>query len=180
MFGTAERLRCIERQEADAQEGLVEGSVGSGEADDHLFRQRCVFTPRASADEAQLYDRRGALSEWCCAMMGQTEYQGVRYVFLLLASENARSYLYSLASLARVFQDDSRMERLAAAESLPDFRRELKSVFGGDGVKPRRRHDRFNNLILKEAAKIAKGANCTSVLVFGDTFGGGSRSGANV
>ena len=102
---------------------------------------------------------------------GQIEYQGIRYVFLLLASENARSYLYSLASLARVFQDDSRMERLAAAESLPDFRRELKSVFGGDGVKPRRRHDRFNNLILKEAAKIAKGANCSSVLVFGDTFG---------
>ena len=73
---------------------------------------------------------------------GQIEYQGIRYVVLLLASENARSYLYSLASLARVFQDDLRMERLAAAESLPDFRRELKSVFGGDGVKPRRRHDR--------------------------------------
>ncbi len=108
---------------------------------------------------------------------GQTEYQGIRYVFLLLASEKARSYLYSLASLARVFQDDSHMERLAAAESLPDFRRELKSVFGGDGVQPRRRHDRFNNLILKEAAKIAKGANCTSVLVFGDTFGGGVEVG---
>ena len=73
---------------------------------------------------------------------GQTEYQGIRYVFLLLASEKARSYLYSLASLARVFH-----------------------------------HDRFNNLILKEAAKIAKGANCTSVLVFGDTFGGGVEVG---
>ncbi len=108
---------------------------------------------------------------------GQNEYQEIRYVFLLLASENARSYLYSLASLARVFQDKTHMERLAAAESLPDFRRELKSVFGGDGVKPRRRHTRFNNLILKEAAKIAKGANCTSVLVFGDTFGGGVEVG---
>jgi DNA integrity scanning protein DisA with diadenylate cyclase activity/mannitol/fructose-specific phosphotransferase system IIA component (Ntr-type) len=108
---------------------------------------------------------------------GQKEYSDIRYVFLLLAAENARNYLYSLASLARVFQDKAHMERLAAAESLPDFRREVKSVFGGDGVKPRRRHNRFNNLILREAAKIAKGANCSSVLVFGDTFGGGVEVG---
>jgi diadenylate cyclase len=108
---------------------------------------------------------------------GQKEYREIRYVFLLLAAENARSYLYSLASLARVFQDKAHMERLAAAKSLPDFRSEVKSVFAGDGVKPRRRHNRFNNLILREAAKIAKGANCTSVLVFGDTFGGGVEVG---
>jgi len=109
---------------------------------------------------------------------GQVEYQEIRYVFLLLASEQARNYLYGLASLARVFQDKAHMERLASAESLKDFRRELKAVFGGDGAKPQRRHDRFNNLILKEAAKIAKGANCTSVLVFGDTFGGGAEVGS--
>jgi diadenylate cyclase len=109
---------------------------------------------------------------------GQKEYSEIRYVFLLLAAENARNYLYSLASLARVFQDQAHMQRLAAAESLPDFRRELKAVFGGEGVKPRRRHDRFNNLILREAAKIAKGANCSSVLVFGDTFGGGVEVGS--
>ena len=109
---------------------------------------------------------------------GQKEYGEIRYVFLLLAANNARSYLYSLASLARVFQDVSHMERLQSASSLPDFRRTLKSVFGGEGSQPRRRHDRFNNLILKEAAKIAQGANCTSVLVFGDTFGGGVELGA--
>lgn len=109
---------------------------------------------------------------------GQKEYSEIRYVFLLLAAENARNYLYSLASLARVFQDQAHMQRLAAAESLPDFRRELKAVFGGEGLKPRRRYDRFNNLILREAAKIAKGANCSSVLVFGDTFGGGVEVGS--
>ncbi|MGJ8649992.1 MAG: PTS sugar transporter subunit IIA [Opitutaceae bacterium] len=108
---------------------------------------------------------------------GQKEYQEIRYVFLLLAAENARSYLYGLASLARVFQDEAHMAKLNAAKSLPEFRLELKSVFGGDGNKPRQKHNRFNNLILKEAAKIAKGANCTSVLVFGDTFGGGVEIG---
>ncbi|MGC6424203.1 MAG: PTS sugar transporter subunit IIA [Lentimonas sp.] len=108
---------------------------------------------------------------------GQNEYQEIRYVFLLLAAKNARSYLYGLASLARVFQDQSYMERLQSAKDLPSFRKELKAVFGGDGKTPKQKHNRFNNLILKEAAKIARGANCTSVLVFGDTFGGGVEIG---
>ena len=108
---------------------------------------------------------------------GQNEYQKIRYVFLLLAAKNARSYLYGLASLARVFQDQSRMSLLEAAKDLPSFRKELKAVFGGDANSPKQKHNRFNNLILKEAAKIARGANCTSVLVFGDTFGGGVEIG---
>ena len=108
---------------------------------------------------------------------GRREYEEIRYVFLLLAAENARNYLYSLASLARVFQDKSHMERLDAAQSLQDFRKEIKAVFAGDDTKPQRKHDRFNNLILRETAKIAKGAGCTSVMVFGDTFGGGVEIG---
>ena len=108
---------------------------------------------------------------------GRREYQEIRYVFLLLAAKNVSSYLYSLASLARVFRDNSHMERLKSARELSDFRRELKQVFGGEAGKPRRRHNRFNNLILKETAKIAKGANCTTILIFGDTFGGGVEVG---
>ena len=108
---------------------------------------------------------------------GQSAYKEVRYIFLLLASENARGYLYSLASLARVFQDTGHMNRLVAASELPEFRRVLKLVFAGEEGKPRQRHNRFNNLILQEAAKIAKGAQCTSVLVFADTFGGGVEVG---
>jgi DNA integrity scanning protein DisA with diadenylate cyclase activity/mannitol/fructose-specific phosphotransferase system IIA component (Ntr-type) len=108
---------------------------------------------------------------------GQKEYQEIRYIFLLLASENARSYLYSLASLARVFQDKGHMERLRAAADLSFFRKELKLVFAGEEAKPRHRYNRFNHLILREAAKIAKGAQCTSVLVFADTFGGGVEVG---
>ena len=79
----------------------------------------------------------------------------------------------TLSSVARILQDKTNTERLGAADSLAEFRKVVKLVFGGDGVKPRKRHSRFNNLILKEAAKIAKGSNCSSVLVFGDTFWGG-------
>ncbi len=110
---------------------------------------------------------------------GQSDYRNIRYVFLLLAAENARSYLYGLAALARVFQDATQMGRLNAAQKLADFRREVKQVFSGEGEKPKRRHNRFNNLILREATKIAKGAGCSTVLVFGDTFGGGVDFGPN-
>lgn len=109
---------------------------------------------------------------------GQSEYKDIRYIFILLASEHARSYLYSLASLARVFQDSGHMERLRAAKDIKVFRKELKQVFAGEETKPRHRHNRFNNLILREAAKIARGAECTSVLVFADTFGGGVEVGS--
>lgn len=104
---------------------------------------------------------------------GQSVYAEVRFIFLLLASENARSYLYSLASLARVFQDMGSLDRLAAASKLSDFSRVLKLVFAGEEGEPASRHNRFNNLILSEASKIADGASCTSVLIFADTFGGG-------
>lgn len=108
---------------------------------------------------------------------GQKEYRSVRYMFLLLASENTRNYLNSLAATARVFQDKTNIQRLDSAESLTSFRQTVKAIFSGDGAKPRRRHNRFNNLILKEAAKIAKGSNCSTVLVFGDTFWGGADVG---
>ena len=108
---------------------------------------------------------------------GQSEYQKIRYIFLLLAAHNTRNYLNNLAAIARLFQDKTNMERMSQAESLKDFRQMVKSVFGGDCVKPRRRRSRFNSLILKEAAKIAKGANCSTVLVFGDTFWGGADVG---
>ncbi len=108
---------------------------------------------------------------------GQSEYQEVRYVFLLLAAQNTRNYLNSLAVIARVFQDKVNLERLSAAKSLKNFRQVIKAVFGGDHEKPRRRRSRFNNLILKEAAKIAKGSNCSTILVFGDTFWGGADVG---
>lgn len=104
---------------------------------------------------------------------GQRDYPEIRYVFLLLAAENARSYLYGLAALARVFQDSAQMGRLQNAQALVHFRKELKSVFGGEGRTPIHGHNRFNFLMLKEAAKIARGSKCSAVVVFGDTFGGG-------
>ena len=71
-----------------------------------------------------------------------------------------RSYLYSLASLARVFQDRSYMQRLDQA-GIEGVSPAAEIGLRGRGTAPKQRHNRFNNLILKEAAKIAQGANCT-------------------
>lgn len=106
------------------------------------------------------------------AYEGQPEYEEVRYIFLLLAAENVKDYLNSLSSLASVFQNARYMDRLAAASKLSDFYKELKSVFDGSKVKPKRRLNRFNKLILSAATKIAKGTECTSILVFADTLDG--------
>ena len=109
---------------------------------------------------------------------GQSEYREVRYVLLLLAARNTRNYLNGLASIVRVFKDGATMARMDDARSLKDFRQIVKSAFSGDDFKPRRRHNRFNKLILKEAAKIAKGANCNTILIFGDAFADGADFGA--
>jgi len=104
---------------------------------------------------------------------GMDSKEQVRLIFLLLAREGEKNYLNVLASLARIFQDKSTIERFVNAEGLDDFRTEVKKAFGGGAEEKDGKENKFNRLILREAAKIAKGAKCTAVLVFGDTFAGG-------
>lgn len=104
---------------------------------------------------------------------GQGDYREVRQIYLLLANEKARNYLNVLASLARVFQDPKLMTRLQGAQPLSDFQAEVKRVLGGDSIAPETRHNKFNRLILKEAETVGRGAKCSSILIFGDTFAGG-------
>ena len=95
-------------------------------------------------------------------------------------TENARSYLYGLAPLARVFQNKSHMERLNASVGLSDFRRAEASFRWGVGSAEAASQSIQQLDFEGEASKIArKGANCTTVLVFGDTFGGGVEVGTN-
>ena len=109
---------------------------------------------------------------------GGDDYQDLRLIFLMLAAENEKSYLTILASLARIFQDRSLLERLIEAPSLEAFRDEVLKVFGGGDGRPSLQDTKFNRLILNEAVKVAKGAQCSAVLVFGDTFAGGTDLGS--
>jgi len=104
---------------------------------------------------------------------GHSEYEDVRLVFLLLASDQERSYLNVLASLARTFQEHGAIERLTGAKDLETLRDAVVDVFGGTPDKKRAKDNKFNRLILRESVKIARGAKCSAILVFGDTFAGG-------
>ncbi len=103
---------------------------------------------------------------------GHDEYKNIRIVFLFLASESEQNYLNILASLARTFQDTANLEALIKAPDLTAFHERVAKVFGGHKEATRRKENKFNRLILREALKVAKGAKCSAVMVFGDTFAG--------
>jgi DNA integrity scanning protein DisA with diadenylate cyclase activity/mannitol/fructose-specific phosphotransferase system IIA component (Ntr-type) len=104
---------------------------------------------------------------------GGGDYKNVRLVFLMLAGEKEKSYLTVLASLARVFEDRALLDRLAEAPDLEAFQQAVKQVFRGGAGRTDSHESKFNRLILNVAAKVARGARCSTIMVFGDTFAGG-------
>lgn len=103
---------------------------------------------------------------------GHEEYKDIRLIFLLLANESEQSYLNILASLARTFQDAGNIDKLTASHDIKALREAVAQTFGPSKGRTQSKENRFNRLILREALKVAKGAKCTAIMVFGDTFGG--------
>lgn len=95
----------------------------------------------------------------------------VHLLILMLASEQTRDYLQVLASIARFVRERELVDALVSAPDLDSLAERLKT--GVRGVlhrKQRGEKSRFNRLVLKQAAQIAKGADCSGVLVFADTL----------
>ena len=104
------------------------------------------------------------------SFQGKDSYEDVRFIFLLLANEKAKNYLSFLAALARSFQDSSVMDKLLMARGKNEFRTAVRSAFAGTDDRPARRRTKFNKLLTDEAAKIAKAAECSTILIFTDVF----------
>ena len=101
---------------------------------------------------------------------GKDSYEDIRFVFLLLANEKAKNYLSFLAALARAFQDNSVMDQLWMARDKNEFKNAVRNAFAETDDRPARRRTKFNKLLTDEAAKIAKAAECSTILVFTDVF----------
>jgi DNA integrity scanning protein DisA with diadenylate cyclase activity/mannitol/fructose-specific phosphotransferase system IIA component (Ntr-type) len=101
---------------------------------------------------------------------GRDSYEDIRFVFLLLANEKAKNYLSFLAALARSFQDSSVMDQLWMARDKTEFKNAVRKAFAEADDRPARRRTKFNKLLTDEAAKIAKAAECSTILVFTDVF----------
>ena len=101
---------------------------------------------------------------------GKDSYEDIRFVFLLLDNEKAKNYLSFLAALARAFQDNSVMDQLWMARDKNEFKNAVRKAFAETDDRPARRRTKFNKLLTDEAAKIAKAAECSTILVFTDVF----------
>lgn len=108
---------------------------------------------------------------------GLEEYRDLKLVVLLLASEKENSYLKVLASLASILQDEDFINSLKTAVTLEEFQDHIIKGFGSEGGLPQGRGSKFNRLMLNECGKIAKGADCGSIMLFGDTFSKGFNIG---
>lgn len=105
------------------------------------------------------------------------EYEGpknrekVHLVILLLAGEKARDYLNVLATVAQLVKDKTFIEGLIASDNLDSLHRNLVSSFGGIFTPQRKgRQSSQNRLMFRQAIRIAKGAQCGAIAVFGDTM----------
>ena len=100
----------------------------------------------------------------------------VHLIVMLIAGERARDYLQVLASIARQVKDKELVDGLINAPDLDALHERLVGGLGSlRGVEAQQ--SRINRLMFREAERVARGANCSAVGVFGDTFIGGIQPG---
>lgn len=101
----------------------------------------------------------------------------VKLIVMLIAGESARDYLQVLASIARQVKEADLVGNLVNA---PDLDTLYERLIGGlGGIRPvQAQQNRVNRLMFREAERVARGAECRALMVFGDTFVGGIEAGA--
>lgn len=109
---------------------------------------------------------------------GAKDEEAVHLILMLLADEKARDYLQVLASLARLVKEPELVKNLIDAPTLDDLYERLYSAFGGLLSRPvQAQQNRTNRMMIREADRVAQGAGCSAIMVFGDTFVGGIEPG---
>ena len=94
---------------------------------------------------------------------------------MLIADERARDYLQVLGAIAHLADDAEFVKTILSAPTLGDMHACLLQAFGGGPRLAPSRERRMNRLMAAHAELIAKGAGCDWVMVYGDTFAGGTE-----
>ncbi|MFM1851511.1 MAG: hypothetical protein RIS54_1195 [Verrucomicrobiota bacterium] len=148
-----------------AREGTMTTYLGSGVSLPHVrvkMKRRYVLAIGRS--------RAGVRHE------GAKDDERVHLIVMLLAGENARDYLQVLASIARQVREPELVQNLTGAPDLNTLYERLIGGFGG--IRPvQAQQNRTNRLMFQEAQRVARGAACHAIMVFGDTFVGGIQPG---
>ncbi len=100
----------------------------------------------------------------------------VHLIVMLIAGENARDYLQVLASIARQVKDKELVDNLVNAPDLDALYERMVGGFGGLRAVEAQQN-RVNRLMFRQAERIASGADCNAIVIFGDTFIGGLQPG---
>lgn len=101
------------------------------------------------------------------------EHKDTRIIFLMVIStENEESYLTVLASIARIFQRQENIDLILANQRISQFREHIRSIFGACKSAIIQRKNSNNQLIFREASKIARASKCSSIFIFGDILTG--------
>ncbi len=107
---------------------------------------------------------------------GGMDEERVKLIVMLIAGENARDYLQVLASIARQVRERDLVNNLVEAPDLDTLHQRLLGGFGG--IRPvQAQQNRVNRLMFREAERVAHGADCSAIMIFGDTFIGGIEPG---
>ena len=101
---------------------------------------------------------------------GLPDYNEVRLVFLLLASNKEPNYLTVLALLAQIFQETVFANELVAIPETDQFKIKILQAFGARRNTPKRLGERGNRFMLKQGDRIARNTKCNKIIIFGDTF----------
>lgn len=108
---------------------------------------------------------------------GAMDEERVKLIVMLIAGEKARDYLQVLASIARQVKEQELVDNLVNAPDLDALHERLVGGFGG--IRPvQAQQNRINRLMFREADRVAQGAGCGAIMIFGDTFIGGIEPGA--
>ena len=106
---------------------------------------------------------------------GAVDDERVHLIFMLIAGEKARDYLQVLASIARQVKEQELIDNLVHAPDLDALQERLIGGFGG--IRPvLAQQNRVNRLMFREAGRVADGAGCGAIMIFGDTFVGGIQA----
>lgn len=107
---------------------------------------------------------------------GAMSKERVHLIFMLIAGESARDTLQVLASIGRLVREQELVNSFVNAPDLDTLYERLLGGFGG--MRPiQAQQNRVNKLMIRQAERVAKGADCAATMIFGDTFIGGIEPG---
>jgi DNA integrity scanning protein DisA with diadenylate cyclase activity/mannitol/fructose-specific phosphotransferase system IIA component (Ntr-type) len=167
---------CVERFPDLKRESLLKGLLAR-ESTMTTYLGQGVALPHVRVKMGRRYVLAIGRSRVGIRHDGAVDDERVHLIFMLIAGEKARDYLQVLASIARQVKEPEMIDNLVHAPDLDALHERLIGGFGG--IRPvQTQQNRVNRLMFREAERVASGAGCGAIMIFGDTFVGGIESGA--